>query len=47
MKENKHYELTDETIEFDGHILHRIRCTEEFRSVTKGTLGLKIGSVRQ
>lgn len=39
MKENRHYELTDETIEFDGHTLHRIRCTEGFRSTTKGTLG--------
>lgn len=39
MKEDRHYELTDETIEFDGHTLHRIRCTESFRSVSKGTLG--------
>ena len=39
MKENRHYELTDETIEFDGHTLHRIRCTEDFRNITKGTLG--------
>lgn len=39
MKEDRHYELTDETIEFDGHTLHRIRCTESFRNVMKGTLG--------
>ena len=35
----RHYELTDETIEFDGHILHRIICTESFFTVSKGTLG--------
>ena len=34
-----HYEMTNETIEFNGHTLHRIRCTESFRSVLKGTLG--------
>ena len=39
MKEDRHYELTDETIEFDGHTLHRIRCTEDFLNITKGTLG--------
>lgn len=39
MKENRHYKLTDETIEFDGHTLHRIRCTEDFLNITKGTLG--------
>lgn len=39
MREDRHYELTDETIEFDGHTLHRIRCTEDFRGITKGTLG--------
>ena len=39
MKENRHYELTDETIEFDGHTLHRIRCTEDFLNITKDTLG--------
>lgn len=31
--------MTDETIEFDGHTLHRIRCTEDFLNITKGTLG--------
>lgn len=35
----RHYELTSETIEFNGHILHRIICTENFRNVRKGTLG--------
>lgn len=39
MKENRHYELTDEIIKFDGHILHRIRCTESFRNIRKGILG--------
>lgn len=39
MEEDRHYELTDETIEFDGHTLHRIRCTEDFLNITKGTLG--------
>lgn len=34
-----HYELTNETIEFDGHTLHRIRCTESFCGVIKGALG--------
>lgn len=36
---NRYYELTDETIEFDGHTLHRIVCTESFRNVLKGTYG--------
>lgn len=31
--------MTDETIEFDGHTLHRIRCTKDFLNITKGTLG--------
>lgn len=35
----KHYELTDNTIEVDGHVLHRIICTEPFRFVCKGDLG--------
>lgn len=39
MKEDRYYELTDETIEFDGHTLHRIRCTKDFLNITKGTLG--------
>lgn len=39
MKEDRHYELTDETIEFDGHTLHRIRCTESFSGVMEGALG--------
>ena len=39
MEEDRHYELTDETIEFDAHTLHRIRCTEDFLNITKGTLG--------
>lgn len=39
MKEDRYYELTDETIEFNGHTLHRIRCTKDFLNITKGTLG--------
>lgn len=39
MKENRHYELTDETIEFDGHTLHRIRCTEDLLGIRKGDFG--------
>lgn len=39
MKEDGYYELTDETIEFDGHTLHRIRCIKDFLNITKGTLG--------
>lgn len=35
----RHYELTNETIKFDGHTLHRIRCTKDFQNITKGTLG--------
>lgn len=29
-KSKRHYILTDETIEYQGHILHRIKCIEEF-----------------
>lgn len=39
MNTGRHYELTNETIEFDGHTLHRIRCTESFCGVRKGALG--------
>lgn len=39
MKENRHYELTDEIIRFDGHMLRRIRCTESFHNIRKGILG--------
>lgn len=35
----KHYELTDNTIEVDGHVLHQIICTETFMFVCKGDLG--------
>ena len=35
----KHYELTDNTIEVDGHVLHQIICTETFRFAYKGDLG--------
>nr|DAV02166.1 MAG TPA: Putative transferase, nesg, ydcK, Structural Genomics.38A [Crassvirales sp.] len=39
MNTGRHYELTNETIEFDGHTLHRIICTKSFCNVLKGTLG--------
>lgn len=41
MKEmaNKKYELTDETIEHNGHILHRIRALRDFGSVKRDQLG--------
>lgn len=41
MKEvtDKKYELTDETIEHNGHILHRIRALRAFGSVERGQLG--------
>lgn len=39
MDTGRHYELTDNTIEVDGHVLHQIRCTETFRFVCKGHLG--------
>lgn len=35
----RHYELTDNTIEVDGHVLHQIICTESFSFVIKGDLG--------
>ena len=39
MDAGRHYELTDNTIEVDGHVLHQIICTEAFRFVYKGDLG--------
>lgn len=39
MESNRYYKLTDETIEFDGHVLHRIICTNSFRNADIGTLG--------
>ena len=33
------YELTTETIQFAGHILHRIKALKDFRSVKAGELG--------
>ena len=35
----RHYELTDNTIEVDGHVLHQIICTESFNFAIKGDLG--------
>lgn len=35
----KKYELTDETITYKGHILHRIRALKKFLRVEKGELG--------
>jgi len=37
--EEKKYELTDETIEWKGHILHRIKAIKEIFIVKKGQLG--------
>ena len=39
MKTGRHYKMTNETIKYDGHTLHRIICTKSFRNVDKGTLG--------
>ena len=37
--EEKKYELTDETIEVNGKILHRIKSLKDFNNVKKGDLG--------
>ena len=37
--EEKKYKLTDEAIEFDGHILHRIQALKDFGNVKKGDIG--------
>lgn len=37
--ENKKYELADETMEYWGHTLHRIRALKNFNDVSKGDLG--------
>ena len=36
---DKKYELTDETIEFDGYTLHRIKASRDFGDVHAGDLG--------
>ena len=36
---DKKYELTEETIEHNGHTLHRIRALRDFNRVSKGDLG--------
>jgi hypothetical protein len=35
----KKYELTDESVEYDGHTLYRIKSLRNFSSVKKGDLG--------
>lgn len=35
----KKYELTEDTLEIDGHILHRIKALKDFGDVKKGDLG--------
>ena len=35
----KHFELTDETIEVAGKTLHRIRCTRDCKWAKTGDLG--------
>ena len=37
--ENKKYELTDETMEWGGHTLHRIKALRDFNNVKAGDLG--------
>ena len=40
MENNKKYELTEETIEVNGHILHRIKALRDItRFIKAGTLG--------
>lgn len=36
---DKKYELTDKTIEIEGHTLHRIKALKDFADVKKGDLG--------
>ena len=36
---DKKYELTNETINYDGRILHRIKAIKDFGNVKKGDLG--------
>ena len=36
---DKKYELTDKTLEIDGHTLHRIKALKDFGDVKKGELG--------
>ena len=36
---SKKYELTDETMEWEGHILHRIKALRDFNYVKAGDLG--------
>lgn len=35
----KKYKLTEETLEIDGHVLHRIIALRDFGEVKKGYLG--------
>ena len=37
--EDKKYELTDETLEWGGHILHRIRALKDFDHIKNGQFG--------
>ena len=36
---SKKYELTDETMEWEGHTLHRIKALRDFNNVKAGDLG--------
>ena len=36
---SKKYELTDETMEWEGHTLHRIKALRDFNDVKAGDLG--------
>ena len=39
METNRKYEFSEETLEIDGHILHRIMALKDFYGVKKGDLG--------
>lgn len=43
---DKKYEMTNEVIEFEGRILHRVRALRDFGNVKKGDLGGFIGEER-
>lgn len=43
---DKKYEMTNEVIEFEGRILHRVRALRDFGDVKKGDLGGFIGEER-
>ena len=44
--ETKKYRFTDETVEFEGKVLHRIQALKHFSNVKKGSLGGFVESER-